>query len=157
MIKWILMRCTRWKTRKVSNCQSFLCDALESSFKDTDQTDHIWKADHQAIVHYVSLLVISSFSSPKTMAKRCIVCSHTVKRESGEIQDFVAQIVMFNYVVPTVLKHITFWKLSYIQILMNLPKINHFWKVDKLVVFTKNKPVLKGLKLSWNSPNVVTT
>jgi hypothetical protein len=41
--------------------------------------------------------------------KRCFVCSHTVKREkkNGAIQGFIAQIVIFHCVIPTISKSIT--------------------------------------------------
>ena len=53
---------------------------------------------------------------------------------------------MFHCVIPTVSKNITLWKLSDVQLLINVAKINHFWKFEKFVIFVQNKPVLKGLK-----------
>ena len=49
--------------------------------------------------------------------KPYFVCNHTVKREKkGAIQDFIAQVVMFHCVVPTVSESIILRKLSDIQI-----------------------------------------
>ena len=57
----------------------------------------------------------------------------------------IAQIGMFHRIISTLSKNITLWKLPDVYILMDLAKMNHFWKVENFAVFVQNKPVLKGL------------
>ena len=98
-------------------------------------------------MYYASLLVISSLLSPEMMSRNAVspVVIQSSEKKNGVLQGFIVQIVMFHSVIPTVSKNITLWKLSDVHILLNLAKIYRFWKVEKVVIFAQNKPVLKGL------------
>ena len=105
------------KNEKISNFQSFVYNLLENSLKNTDQSGHIWEEDHQPILRYVSLLVISSLLFQEIMFKDAVLFAviQSSEKKNEVIQDFIAQIVMFHYVIPPVSKNIILWMLSDLQ------------------------------------------
>ena len=81
---------------------------LENSLKNTDQSGHICEEDHQQILHYVSLLVISLLLFQEIMFKDAVLFAaiQSSEKKNEVIQDFIVQIVMFHYVIPPVSKTI---------------------------------------------------
>ena len=76
--------------------------------ENTAQSGYSREEDHQPIVHYASLLVISSLLFQKIMFKNAVSSAviQSSERKNAAIQGFIAQIVMFHSVIPTFSKNI---------------------------------------------------